>query len=135
MSTFVLDKQLQMDTHPIAVHQGLHILLHRNATIPWFIVVPETEVAEVFELSSEQSQGLQKLQAILGSYLQKEHHAEKINVAAIGNIVRQLHIHIIGRRSDDPCWPGVVWGVEYQMRDYSKDQLGHIRTQIDALFS
>jgi len=112
MTLFEIDQQLQKDTHALHVYQEFHILLHRNATIPWFIVVPETTVVEPHELDTDQLNTLHWIQQVLGSYLQQSCGAEKINSAALGNIVRQLHVPEIGRSHTDPSWHGVVRGAD-----------------------
>lgn len=132
MTLFEIDQQLQKDTHALHVYQEFHILLHRNATIPWFIVVPETTVVEPHELDTDQLNTLHWIQKVLGSYLQQSCGAEKINSAAIGNIVRQLHVHVIGRSHTDPCWPGVVWGADYPHTSYTPDRLDHIQQDLQT---
>ncbi|WP_395373815.1 HIT family protein [Marinicella sp. W31] len=134
MTHFQIDPQLLQDTHSICAHRGFHILLHRNASIPWFIVVPETTAVELYQLSSEQSKILQFIQSALGDFLQQGFHAEKINIAAIGNIVRQLHVHVIGRFEADPCWPGVVWGADYAIKEYVPEQLEKIKKNLQKQF-
>ena len=127
MTSFLIDQQLQLDTQPICVYQGFHVLLHRNASIPWFIVVPETHLTELYQLDADQTNTLRHIQSVLAAYLQRHCQAEKINIAAIGNIVRQLHVHVVGRSHADPCWPGVVWGVDYPEKIYTSQELINVQ--------
>ena len=83
-----LHPQLAADCHVLGRIDGHTLLLQRNAALPWFVLVPPGSAGFV-----------------------KRHHAcDKINVAAIGNVVPQFHLHVVGRRRDDACWPLPVWG-------------------------
>ena len=88
------------------------MLLHRNSSVPWFILVPDVaaELTELHELDAATRQRLDAELDLVARFTKARFDVAKLNVAAIGNIVPQLHVHIIGRRPDDPCWPGVVWG-------------------------
>jgi diadenosine tetraphosphate (Ap4A) HIT family hydrolase len=105
-----IHSQLLADTHPLLVHRGCHIRLHRNASLPWVILIPDTDCIEFCELSAGQQALITRLGRQIGRYFKQQLGAEKINFAAIGNVVQQLHIHVIGRHRSDPLWPDVVWG-------------------------
>ncbi len=120
---FQINLQLMTDSHHLCIHEGFHILLHKNATIPWIILVPETHVREIFQLPQNMQKAFFDLSEKISSYLMNIFNADKMNVAAIGNIVEQLHIHVIARRFDDACWPDVVWGNEYPVTSYTSKQL------------
>ena len=108
---FPIDSRLSNDcTFLGELSSGNRLLLHNNAAVIWFIVVPKSEQTELFELPLEEQQQLLSDINTLSAYLKEQHDCDKINVATIGNIVSQLHIHIIGRNQNDPYWPGVVWG-------------------------
>jgi diadenosine tetraphosphate (Ap4A) HIT family hydrolase len=109
---FELHPQLLADCHPVGRFPLSHVLLHRNASLPWLILVPEVsaDVRELYELAVESRRQLDAEIDTLAPYLKQSLGAQKINVAAIGNLVPQLHIHVVGRHPGDPCWPGVVWG-------------------------
>lgn len=109
---FTVHPHLLADCHRLGRFALSHVLLHRNAGLPWLILVPEVGagVTELHELDAAQRRALDEELDAVARFLKQELDAHKINVAAIGNIVPQLHIHVIGRRRDDPCWPGVVWG-------------------------
>jgi diadenosine tetraphosphate (Ap4A) HIT family hydrolase len=108
---FQLDPRLARDCFKLGtLESGNLLLLHKNAAMVWLIVVPQTTYTELFQLPQEQQQLLLDEINLLSAFLKTEYGSDKINVATIGNIVSQLHIHIIGRTIDDPYWPAVVWG-------------------------
>ena len=120
--TFVLDHRLAADTLAVAETPVGPLLLMNDSRWPWLILVPAVEGAE--ELSDlfhvKQSEAV-ALAASLGDALKRETGTDKINIAAIGNIVRQLHIHIVARKAGDPNWPKPVWGFEKAV-PYGKDE-------------
>lgn len=112
MPRFQVHERLLEDCHDLGRLRLSHVLLHRNATLPWFILVPEAgvDVTELHELERAQRRLLDDEVDRVASFVKARLGARKINTAAIGNIVPQLHVHVIGRDPKDPCWPGVVWG-------------------------
>lgn len=88
------------------------LLLKDNALYPWFLIVPRGDFVEWVELPDEiQGKMMKDLNALSDFLLRDADLAvDKINVGAIGNIVPQFHLHIVGRRLEDPAWPGPVWG-------------------------
>lgn len=112
MSDFVLDSRLKNDCHILGQLGSSLLLLMDNSLVPWFILVPKVEVTEFHELDRDtQLQVLDQIN-LISNHLKQEFSVDKVNVAAIGNIVRQLHIHVVGRSETDYCWPNVVWGAE-----------------------
>ncbi len=107
---FRLHPRLQQDCLRLGRLDLSQLLLQRNATVPWFILVPEVEATELHRMAREQRQHLMDEMAALAEAVEGLFACDKINVAAIGNLVPQLHCHVIARRRDDACWPGVVWG-------------------------
>ena len=87
-----------------------HVLAADNAAVPWFVLVPETQAIELCDLDPATHAALMDEVHRLGRAVRNELGVDKLNVAAIGNVVRQLHVHVVGRRRDDYCWPDVVWG-------------------------
>lgn len=112
MSEFHIDDRLINDCHVLGQLGRSHILLMDNAEIPWFILVPETQANEIYQL--KQAQQLELLEQInqFSAYMKQHYQIDKLNIGAIGNIVNQLHVHIVGRRHSDSAWPGVIWGVK-----------------------
>jgi diadenosine tetraphosphate (Ap4A) HIT family hydrolase len=109
---FSLHPRLLEDCHVLGRLVLCQVLLHRNATLPWFILVPEcdAEASEWHDLPVARRRQLEDESMLVSRFLRARLDVHKVNIAAIGNIVAQLHVHVIGRRRDDPCWPGVVWG-------------------------
>ena len=123
MTTFSLNSQLEQDTHKILSCDNFFVLLHRNKSLPWFIVVPKITETEWFELPQEMQTKLANLLRKLGLFLQQEYQCDKINTASIGNVVSQLHIHVVGRFHNDPLWPDVVWGNDLPLSEYSETEV------------
>lgn len=108
---FQLDHRLSADTVSIA-ESGLSLLLLMNdRRYPWLILVPKLAgLTEVFELDEDDRSRLWEESCALGRALSLDFGADKVNVAALGNVVRQLHVHHVARFLNDPAWPGPVWG-------------------------
>ena len=106
-----LDSRLRADTLVVSEDQDLMLLLMNDRRWPWLIIVPKQPGAEEW---SDLEAGLgdrvfERVQSA-GDRLKDFTNCTKINIAAIGNMVRQLHIHVIARSVDDPNWPAPVWG-------------------------
>jgi diadenosine tetraphosphate (Ap4A) HIT family hydrolase len=107
---FSLHPQLRRDFRVLGRAGRAWLLLRHNAALPWFLLVPETACTELFELPTDLRQELMTRADVLAAFVKEHFAADKINTAAIGNIVSQLHLHIIARRHDDCCWPQAAWG-------------------------
>lgn len=108
---FALDSRLQQDTVVLGDFPLCRLLLSKDANYPWFILVPRrADISEVFELQADDQQQLWKETTLLAQALQGAFAADKMNVATLGNVVSQLHMHVIVRRRDDAAWPAPVWG-------------------------
>lgn len=106
-----LDPRLENDTVPVTDLPLSRVLLMRDARYPWLILVPAIPgLSELDELEPADRTRLFDEIAACARALRALYAPEKINVGALGNIVRQLHIHVVARRTDDPAWPGPVWG-------------------------
>jgi len=132
---FVLHPQLVRDFHVLGRcgESRLHVLLRRNAVLPWFLLVPETSVQELFELPPPLRQDLEARGDVLARFVKAHFNSDKINVAAIGNIVPQLHLHVIGRQVDDCCWPLPAWGHLQGKASYSAETLANLTTALGSL--
>lgn len=128
MADFEIHPRLLEDCHRVGRFALSHLLLHRNAGLPWMILVPEVDpgVTELHELDAAGRRQLDAEIDTLARYLKDALGAQKINVAAIGNLVPQLHVHVVGRHPGDPCWPGVVWGNLPDGPAWTPEQLGEI---------
>ena len=129
MEDFILDPRLAADCFEISDSDGRKILLMNNAHYIWLILVPKTDCIELFDLPEEQRREALIEMNSLSSYIKSTYQLDKINVAAIGNVVSQLHIHIVGRRKSDPAWPGVVWGHDAK-KPYSDEEVEKIKYSI-----
>lgn len=110
-SAWSLDPQLERDTVPIGDLTLARILAMNDATYPWLILVPRVPGAvELIDLGDEQQAQLMDEIAMLSRVLKDVTACDKLNVAAIGNVVAQLHVHLVARRLHDPAWPRPVWG-------------------------
>ena len=121
MITF--DPRLLNDCEVLGKFKLCHVLLMRDANYPWCVLVPDREdLTEIFELSQEDQNQLQLESNTLLAFLKKEFNADKMNVAALGNVVSQLHIHHIVRYKTDIAWPAPVWGA-FPTQAYSESEL------------
>ena len=113
MSTdFALDPQLAADTVHVGDLALCSVLLMDDARFPWLILVPRRAGAsEITDLSPEDARGLMDEMRIATGVMLTLAKPDKVNVAALGNVVSQLHVHVIGRFLSDPAWPKPVWGV------------------------
>lgn len=109
---FELDGRLAADTFVLGSTSLSRVLLMNDARFPWLILVPElADVSEPFDLSEADQEQLWQESMRLGGAMKAHFAADKINVAALGNQVAQLHVHHIARFHVDAAWPGPVWGV------------------------
>ncbi|PVE25929.1 HIT family protein [Microvirga sp. KLBC 81] len=109
--TFQLDSRLEADTIPIGDLALSSVLLLNDARFPWFVLVPRIpNVSEITDLSEEHYAQLAQEIRIATRVMLELSKPDKVNVGALGNIVTQLHVHVIGRFRSDPAWPGPVWG-------------------------
>jgi len=112
LTGFTLDERLERDGIPIASIGLCQMRLMNDRRWPWLILIPQrADVTEVFELTPLDQTMLTFETNMVATALKKVTGAEKINIGALGNIVRQLHVHVIARREGDPNWPGPVWGI------------------------
>jgi len=107
----ILHPQLEKDCFVVGQLPLCTLLLLNDANYPWFILVPQREgITEIHQLSDEDQQQLMRESSQLAAVIEKEFNADKINIAALGNMVPQLHVHHIVRYKTDPAWPAPVWG-------------------------
>jgi len=107
---FTLDTRLEHDCWLVGQWQSSQLLVFDNALVPWFILVPVTDVCEYYQLPSHQQTVLQEQINRLSVFLKTHCLVDKVNIATLGNVVSQLHIHVVGRFHHDAYWPDVVWG-------------------------
>ncbi len=131
MNSFTLDPRLANDCIILGEMRLSLLLLLNNALVPWFILVPRRTPLEIFELDREDQETLLEEINLLSGFVKGLSGVEKLNVAAIGNIVKQLHVHVIGRNSQDFCWPNVVWG-RSEKTAYADKEIREIRESLNA---
>lgn len=108
---FELDPRLAADCHRLGSLPLCELLLMNDAQYPWCILVPRRAgIHEIYELAAVDQAHLLAESVALGRALRTVFGGDKLNVAALGNVVPQLHLHHIVRRVGDPAWPGPVWG-------------------------
>lgn len=111
MTNFVLDPRLAADTAFIADGPLSQVRLMDDTRFPWLVLVPRVNgVSEWLELDGGQQRLLLAEINQAGQLIRAQPGVEKLNIGALGNIVRQFHVHLIGRHEGDPAWPGPVWG-------------------------
>lgn len=109
---FALHPRLAADTTPVVELALSRVLLMDDARFPWLILVPRRpDLREIYDLPAADQATLWQEISRVGEVLMRETGGDKLNVAALGNQVPQLHVHVIARRTDDAAWPGPVWGV------------------------
>ena len=132
---FSLDERLLNDCEVLGKFELCHVLLMRDANYPWCVLVPNREgKVEIFDLTEEDQNQLQLESITLLNYLKKDFNADKMNVAALGNVVSQLHIHHIVRYSNDIAWPAPVWGA-HPAKSYSVQALNQLRDKLCSGFN
>ncbi len=111
MTDFALHPRLAADTFLVGDLPLCRVLLMRDARFPWLILVPRRpDQREFTDLPAAERALLMEEIALASRALQAETGADKLNVGALGNVVAQLHIHVVARFAGDAAWPGPVWG-------------------------
>ncbi len=124
MSVFTIHPNLLDESYYLGRLPATELLLHRNATLPWFILVPETELQDILDLPGKHREAVMADCAAVSGFIKQVLGFSKVNFAGLGNVVPQMHLHIIGRSTVDPCWPQPIWGNMVDSEDYSPGQVG-----------
>lgn len=132
---FVLDSQLERDTLALGDFPLCRLLLMNDSQYPWFILVPRREeVSELFQLDRVDQQQLWEETSALAETLKDTFGADKMNVATLGNMVSQLHMHVIARRRNDVAWPAPVWG-RHPAVPYTEEQVAALRKKLKMVLA
>lgn len=132
---FSLDSRLQHDTHLIGDLPLSRLLLSNDANYPWFILVPRRDgISELFQLNDTEQLQLWQETNTLAKLLNEHFAADKMNVATLGNVVSQLHMHVIVRYKKDAAWPAPVWG-KVAGQPYSAEQVAAIRERLKGILT
>ncbi|MDX1444060.1 MAG: HIT family protein [Gammaproteobacteria bacterium] len=127
--------QLEADTATVCRLQLCELLRMNDRQYPWVILVPRRAgVREIHRLEPEYQQLLWQEISAVSAALETRTRADKMNVAALGNMVPQLHVHIIARFTGDPAWPGPVWG-KHPPRPFSDEDLVSECSQLASAFA
>ncbi|MBM6549736.1 HIT domain-containing protein [Marinomonas ostreistagni] len=130
---FELDAVLERDSVWVGDFPLSQLRLINNANAPWFILVPKrADIREIHHLEPEDRQQLMAESCLLAETMQDVFAPDKLNVAAIGNKVQQLHLHHVARFTQDSCWPEPVWG-KIAATPYSESELASILQKVRSL--
>jgi len=127
MQEVQIHPQLLADCHDLGRLPACAVLLHRNAVLPWFIMVPDTALNDVLDLPREHRDAVITDCAAVSTFIKAVLGYDKVNFAGLGNVVPQMHLHVIGRSEGDPAWPQPVWGALQDTATYTSQQLDDIR--------
>ncbi|KZZ45905.1 histidine triad (HIT) protein [Thalassolituus sp. HI0120] len=131
---FQLDERLQGDTVLLGHLPLCQVLLMNDSRYPWVILVPaRSDLREYYHLSAEDQQQMMKESVWVTEKMADHFSAKSMNVAALGNVVAQLHVHHIARFEDDLAWPGPVWGHSPAV-PYAPDALEARAHELKSLF-
>ena len=115
---FKLDKRLENDTILIKELENFQIRLMNNQQYFWIIFVPtKLDLIELSDLNTNERNYLMNYAIDLGNYIKNSENYDKVNIGILGNVVSQLHIHVVLRKIDDSAWPGPVWGKDFNYLD------------------
>jgi len=122
--SFEIHPRLEKGTHFIGKSGTCRILLKDNSAFPWLLIVPEVDegVEDLHHLPAEQFTEVVFLIRQVSQFIDDYFHPEKLNMGCIGNIVRQMHIHLVGRSPGDPAWPETVWASDARS-SYEADEV------------
>ena len=110
-SDFILDTRLEADTRPVASLELCDVRLMNDARFPWLVLVPRRAgMVEITDLTADEQTTLWHEVNTSTAALRSVAPCDKLNLGALGNIVRQLHVHVVARCEGDAAWPGAVWG-------------------------
>ncbi|WOQ12615.1 HIT domain-containing protein [Aeromonas media] len=134
---FELHPRLQADTQILGDLPLCRVLLAKDSQYPWLILVPRVaDLREIHHLAPAQQQQLMQESCAIAILMEHALNPDKINVAALGNLVPQLHLHHVARFSSDAAWPGPIWGahpaIPYQAQDL-RQQADNWRARLATL--
>lgn len=130
-----IDERLTQGAHWIVSWPLSEIYLKDNELFPWLVLIPRVDqnITEIHQLNAVQQQKLMQEIARLSEIMSAYFEADKINVGALGNIVRQLHIHVISRKQNDLLWPHSLWQADVSHKPYSVERREMIIKDLQGL--
>ena len=130
---FALDSRLKQDTWLMGDFPLCSLLLSNDSNYPWFILVPRREgISELFQLNDDDQHLMWRETTALARVLKDLFAADKMNVATLGNVVKQMHMHVIVRYVTDAAWPGPVWG-KHPAKPYAREEVLSLRSRLKAV--
>ena len=115
---FKLDKRLENDTILIKELENFQIRLMNSQQYFWIVFVPtKLDLIELSDLNKNERNYLMNYAIDLGNFIKNSENYDKVNIGILGNVVSQLHIHVVLRKIDDAAWPGPVWGKDFNYLD------------------
>ncbi len=121
--SFILNPTLEKDCFDLGKLQLCRVLLMNDSQFPWLILVPErAELSEIYQLSEQDQHTFMQESSYVAQQLADSYLADKMNIAALGNMVPQLHIHHVVRYKSDKAWPAPIWG-KFDAVPYSEEAL------------
>ena len=135
MADFTLDQRLENDSVVIGDLTLCQLRLHKNGAFPWVMLIPKRDnIVEILDLTDDDQDILWNEIIFVSTIMKKLFKPTKLNVANLGNIVPQLHVHVVARYSDDKAWPGPIWNSGVK-RDYELDEAEALIKQLKAAFA
>jgi len=135
MSDFIIHPQLQNDCVDVGEFDLCRLLLINDSRYPWCILVPQrSNITEIYQLSKTDQTQLNKESIYLSQKMAETFSADKMNIAALGNVVSQLHVHHVVRYKNDLSWPAPIWGVGDVVK-YLPDDLDQMKTKMRKILS
>lgn len=132
---FELDPVLARDTIKVGEFPLSELRIMNDSRFPWFILIPRRAgISEIYQLGAEDRVALMEESCLLAETLHDAFSGDKLNVAALGNVVHQLHLHHVVRYASDPCWPQPIWG-KLPAVPYTEDELASILQKVRVLLA
>jgi len=135
---FALDERLEKDSQLLAQGPLSQLRLMDDLRFPWLVVVPRVaNASEWLELDMPEQRLLLEELNVAADALRRFSPCDKLNIGALGNIVRQLHVHLVARSEGDAAWPGPVWGAGSMQRAsaaQARERVEQVRTLLDPPF-
>ncbi|PLW75808.1 HIT family protein [Cohaesibacter celericrescens] len=132
MVDFILDPQLKADSLPLAELELCTVRLMNDTHFPWLLMVPKYNgLEELIDLARQDQHRLMDEMLMVSNALQDATGCDKLNVAALGNMVRQLHVHVVARFEGDAAWPGPIWG-KVPMHPYEEAKANNLITTLQT---
>lgn len=129
---FSLHPSLERDGIRVGRFELSLVLLINDTTYPWFVLVPEREgISDTIDLGDEDHERLWAESFQFGKGLMRAYSGDKLNVASLGNMTPQLHVHHVVRYRDDPAWPAPIWG-QQTMEPYTAEGIAEVQAKLHA---